>query len=54
MDKLLSGRYLLTVCCGTVFVYCSFNEMLPKEFIADMLKLVVIFYFLRQDREVKK
>lgn len=55
MDKVLSGRWILTVTCALVFAYVAMNGMLPKEAVASILTMVFVSYFNRkQEDEVKK
>ena len=51
MDKLLSGRYILTIASACVFVYCSVMGILKPEVIATIISMVFTLYFTRSDRE---
>ena len=50
MDKLKSGRYLLTVICGLVFAYGSVTKIIPPDAVISIVSMVFISYFQRQDR----
>jgi len=50
LTKLLSGRWILTVICGVVFVYCAINKLLPKEAVISIITMVFVAYFDRNDR----
>jgi len=45
-SKLLSGKWLLTVACAIVFMYCSFRSILPPSDIKEIIRDVVVFYFV--------
>ena len=47
-EKLLSGRWILTVVCGGVFAYCAVAGKLTPEAIASILSMVFVSYFNRQ------
>jgi len=55
MNKLLSGRFFLTVICGLVFFLASISGQLSNEAIAAIIATVFQAYFNRTDRtpEVK-
>ena len=48
LDKLLSGRLLLTAIAGLVFAYCSFTKILNAECISAICSMVFISYFQKQ------
>ena len=50
IDKLISGRYFLTVVSGAVFAYATYAKILTPETIATIITAVFISYFQRQDR----
>ena len=52
IDKVTSGRFLLTVICGITFAYLACSKMLPSEAVMGVLVLVFQAYFNRQDREI--
>jgi len=45
IDKLLSGRYLLTVICGGTFAYLACSGRLPAKDAQTIVAIVVTFYF---------
>jgi len=47
MDKLKSGRYILTVACALVFVFCSVTKRLEVDTVAMILVMVFTLYFTR-------
>lgn len=46
-EKLLSGRYLLTIIVGLVFAYCSVRKILPIDKVSEIILLVIYGYFTR-------
>jgi uncharacterized membrane protein len=48
-EKLLSGRYFLTIISGIVFAYAVWQKLLNAEGTAAIITMVFINYF-RQDR----
>ena len=50
-EKILSGRFILTVICGFTFAYLAVNKILPNEAIIGILILVFEAYFHRPDRK---
>lgn len=50
LNKLLSGRFLLTVITGLVFVYCCYTNKLTAEAIAAIIAMVFVSYF-QKDRK---
>lgn len=50
-EKLLSGRYLLTVICGLVFAYATYNKILNAEAVTTIISMVFVSYFSRSDRK---
>jgi len=51
MNKLLSGRWLLTVIGGMVFAYAVLNDVLPAEATTAILTAIFMSYFQRTDRK---
>lgn len=49
-NKLASGRWIFTVVCAIVFLYCAVRHILPPVDIKEILMLVLVFYFQRPDR----
>lgn len=50
INKLTSGRYLLTIICGIVFAYCSITKIMPVDATISIVSMVFISYFNRHDR----
>ncbi len=50
IEKLLSGRLILTVICGVVFAYVSMTKIIPADAVIAILSMVFISYFQRADR----
>ena len=48
LDKLLSGRYCMTVCASITFVHMACHGMLPTATVLDIIKMVAIFYFMKK------
>ena len=51
IEKLLSGRFLLTVICGFTFAILAIKKVLPNEATIGILILVFEAYFHRGDRK---
>jgi hypothetical protein len=51
LDKILSGRFILTVICGVVFAYASFKKIIPPDAVIAILTTVFVSYFQRNDRK---
>lgn len=54
IDKVLSGRYFLTIIGGLVFLYVAINKMMPPEAVASILTAIFMSYFNRADRNGKE
>ncbi len=50
MNKLLSGRWILTVASALVFVYAAIKGILDAATVATILMFVFKSYFDRNDR----
>jgi len=50
INKLLSGRFILTVVCALVFGICAIKKIMPVDAIVSIITMVFISYFQRQDR----
>jgi hypothetical protein len=53
-DKLLSGRYILTLACAIVFGHCAINKIIPVDAVVSIITMVFISYFQRQDRNINQ
>ena len=53
IDKILSGRFILTVLCGIAFVWCVITRQLAEATITAILLAVFNSYFDRKDRNGK-
>lgn len=53
LNKLLSGRFILTVICGLVFGYVAIKMILPPEQTATILTMVFVSYFQKNRTEQK-
>lgn len=51
LNKLLSGRFILTIITGLVFAYCCYVNKLTAEAIAAIIATVFTSYFNRADRK---
>lgn len=49
-EKLLSGRFLFTLVCALVFAVLSINKILPVDKVMEVILVVVMAYFSRNDR----
>ena len=54
LNKLLSGRYLFTVCAALVFVVLSLKGTLTVDKVTEILLIVIYAYFNRNDRANKE
>ena len=50
-DKLLSGRFWLTIIAGLTFAYGTYAKLLPPEAIAAIVVMVFQAYFSRKRDE---
>lgn len=50
-EKLLSGRYFLTVIGGLVFAYAVVTKIMPPEATSAILTAIFTSYFQRTDRK---
>lgn len=53
-NKLFSGKYFLTLCAGTAFLYATRAKILPPEAVASIISVVVMAYFNKKNGEEKK
>ena len=53
MNKLMSGRWLLTVSAAIVFTIMSVNGSLSQEAVSTLLATVFTLYFTKQRKEEK-
>ena len=51
LDKVFSGRWILTVICGLVFAFCAVKKIIPPDATISIVSMVFISYFQRQDRK---
>ena len=54
LDKLLSGRWILTVICGLIFAYGAINKIIPPDAVVSIVSMVFISYFNRHDRQTEE
>lgn len=54
LHKVLSGRWLLTLACSWVLVYCSMTEKLDAPTIAAILSSVFASYFSKLEKPPSK
>jgi hypothetical protein len=47
LDKLLSGRFLLTIIVAGVFACLSMTDRLPADKVSEIILLVVYAYFTK-------
>lgn len=50
LDKVLSGRWILTVVCGFVFAFAVWKRYMPDAATASIITSVFTAYFGRNDR----
>ncbi len=55
-DKLLSGKFWLTIISGFVFAYATYKKILGGEAVASIISLVFVSYFQKKQEngEVQK
>jgi len=51
IDKLLSGRFILTLISGVVFIYAVYTKALEAQAISAIISMVFISYFQKTDRK---
>lgn len=49
--KLMSGRFLLTMAAGVVFVVCAMTNTMSAEAVGILITMVFKDYFQRNDRQ---
>jgi uncharacterized membrane protein HdeD (DUF308 family) len=54
MSKAMSGRWILTVVCAIVFLFCSVYKILSPVDTKEIIMMVVIFYFQKQATDKKE
>jgi hypothetical protein len=50
LEKMTSGRFILTIIAGMVFAWLSINGQLPLDKVTEIVLLVFMLYFTRSDR----
>ena len=50
LNKILSGRFILTVIIGATFAYVSIRGRIPSEAVIGVIVMVIRDYFSRSDR----
>lgn len=48
-EKLMSGRFLLTVICGMVFAYTAIFKIMPVDKVTEIILIVIYAYFTKQN-----
>jgi len=51
INKLLSGRFILTVISGLVFAYAVVTKLIDSQATASIITLVFMAYFSRKRKE---
>ena len=51
LNKVLSGKFVLTVICGFVFAYSAYARVLSAEAIGTILTCVFISYFRKPEEK---
>ena len=49
--KCLSGRFILTIIAGIVFLYCAVKGKIEEAAVTAILSMIFQSYFNRHDRE---
>jgi len=47
LEKLTSGKFLLTIIAGLVFAYCSVKQIIPPDKTYDIISVIVVAYFMK-------
>jgi hypothetical protein len=50
MNKLLSGRFILTIIAGVAFLYCTVTGKIEEAAVTAILSMIFQSYFNRTDR----
>lgn len=50
-EKLLSGRYILTIIAGVVFAFMSLSGKLPQDKVMEVILVVIYAYFNKPRQE---
>ena len=50
-EKFLSGRFLFTIVAAFVFGWISITGVLSSDDIKEIIMVVLVFYFTRNDRK---
>ena len=50
LSKLLSGRWIFTVICAIAFLYCVIARIFAPVDIKEIVMIIIVFYFQRNDR----
>lgn len=53
MNKAMSGRWILTVTCAIVFLFCSIYKVLGPVDIKEIILMVIVFYFSKGQDQSK-
>jgi hypothetical protein len=51
MEKLLSGKFILTVIAGAVFAYCAVTKILPPDKVNEIILIIVYAYFTKRETD---
>ena len=51
LNKLLSGRFILTVVGAVVFAVCAVTKIIPVDATVSILTMIFVAYFQRTDRK---
>ena len=54
IEKLTSGKFLLTIIAGMVFAYCSVRQIIPPDKTYDIISVIVVAYFMKGQNGVPK
>jgi hypothetical protein len=53
LNKLFSGRFLLTMCGGYIWIYLTIHDKIPVAFTTACIATLFKDYFERKDRSTK-
>ena len=54
VEKITSGKFIITVISGVVFAYLSMKGILPVDKVHDVILIVIYAYFTKKSEEPKE
>lgn len=50
VNKLLSGKFIMTIVCSFVFAYCTINKIIESKDTITIITVVVYAYFSKDNK----